>query len=281
VIAPRWRKVLRDIFLYSGRSLLAVIAMAAGVFEIGALLYKYAVLQPVLHTMYGRTHPASATLVTDRVDDDLVEVVRRVPGVADAEARPVVMARVRVGPDEWRPAALSVIRDFDRQRIDTFTPEEGVWPPKEGQVLLERSALSVARVGIGDSIVVRTPDGATRALQVAGTVHAPGLPPAWMEHFVPGFVSWTSVVRSHPEDPDPSESAQLRIVVDHPLDEGYIREIADSVKTLLEARGHAVSRITVPAPGRHPHADQMDAFLYLLAAFGVLSFLLSAATARA
>jgi hypothetical protein len=51
VIAPRWRKVLRDIFQYSSRSLLAVLAMAAGLFEIGALLYKYAVLQPVLSTM--------------------------------------------------------------------------------------------------------------------------------------------------------------------------------------------------------------------------------------
>jgi putative ABC transport system permease protein len=75
----------------------------------------------------------------------------------------------------------------------------------------------------------------------------------------------------------PEEPSQVRIVVaDHPLEEGYIRELADSAKALLEREGRTVTRVTVPTPGRHPHADQMDAFLYLLGAFGILSFALSA-----
>ena len=48
---------------------------------------------------------------------------------------------------------------------------------------------------------------------------------------------------------------------------------------MLERQGHAVTRTTVPTPGRHPHADQMDAFLFLLSTFGILSFLLGAALA--
>src|SRR5438046_1326140 len=111
--------------------------MAAGVFEIGALLYKYAVLQPVLTTMYARTNPASATLVVDGASDALIDSVRRVPGVADAELRPMRMARARVGPDEWVPVMVSVIRDFTHPRIDTFEPESGAWPPADGDVLLE------------------------------------------------------------------------------------------------------------------------------------------------
>jgi putative ABC transport system permease protein len=278
VIAPRWKKVVRDVLQRPGRSLLAVLALAAGVFEIGALLYKYAVLQPLLTTMYAQTHPASATLVVDGISDALVDSVRRVGGVADAEARPVLLARGRTGPDEWAPVMVSVIRDFDHQRIDTFQPEDGAWPPGPGEVLLERSALTVAKLKIGDSLRVRTPGGVERSLRVAGTVHAAGLPPAWMDHFVPAFVGWGSVLRQGTdEDSESEETAQLRIVVaDHPLDEGYIREVADSVKTLLERRGRSVTRITVPPPGRHPHADQMDAFLYLLGAFGILSFALSA-----
>ena len=57
VIAPRWRKVLRDLEARPGRSLLAALAMAAGVFEIGTLLVAYAVLDPVLRTMYDKTPP--------------------------------------------------------------------------------------------------------------------------------------------------------------------------------------------------------------------------------
>jgi putative ABC transport system permease protein len=271
--ASSWRKVFRDIFQYSSRSLLVVLAMAAGLFEIGALLYKYAVLQPVLSTMYEKTHPASATLVTDEVDDSLVSLAQRVPGVTDAEARPVILARVRIGEDRYVPAVLFVIRDFGRQRLDTFDHDAGAWPPGPGEVLLERTALSVAQAKVGDALRIRTSDGAEQSVRLAGTVHAAGLPPAWMEHMVPGFISWDSPLR---RGADAGESAQLRIVADHPMEEGYVREVADSVSATLERAGHPVTRVTVPTPGRHPHAAQMDAFLYLLGAFGILSFLLSA-----
>jgi hypothetical protein len=87
VIAPRWRKAIRDVLGRPGRSLLAIVAMAAGVFQIGTMLYKYAILQPELTSMYGRTRPASAILMTDRISDDLVDSVRRVRGVTPTASR--------------------------------------------------------------------------------------------------------------------------------------------------------------------------------------------------
>ena len=272
MIAPRWRKVLRDIGARPGRSLLAIIVMAAGVFEIGALLYKYALMAPVLGAMYDRTRPAAAVLVVDAASDALVDSVRRVPGVGEAEARPVVMARVRAGDGEWKPAVLYVTRDFARQRMDLFEHEAGAWPPGANDVLLDRTALTVAGAGIGDSLTVRTPDGAEQTIRLAGTVYAPGLPPAWMEHMVPGFLPWDSPLRS--SGAGVSEEIRIR-VADHDLEEGHIREVADSVKAMLERGGHTVTRVTIPTPGRHPHANQMDAFLWLLAAFGLLGFVLS------
>ena len=272
MIAPRWRKVLRDVVARPGRSLLAIIVMAAGVFEVGALFYKYALMAPVLGAMYGRTRPAAAVLVVDAASDALVDSVRRVPGVGEAEARPVVMARVRSGGGEWKPAVLYVTRDFARQRMDLFEHEAGAWPPGANEVLLDRTALAVAGAGIGDSLTVRTPDGDERTIRLAGTVYAPGLPPAWMEHMVPGFLAWDSPLRS--AGAGVSEEIRIR-VADHALEEGHIREVADSVKAMLERSGHTVTRVTVPTPGRHPHANQMDAFLYLLAAFGLVGFVLS------
>ncbi|NOT33173.1 MAG: FtsX-like permease family protein [Candidatus Eisenbacteria bacterium] len=271
--APRWKKVWRDLFGRRGRSVLVMLALAAGIFQIGVMLYKYAVLQPELGAMYSRTQPASATFVVDSLDDALIAAVGALRGVALAEARPLVIARIRVGPDEWIPAILQVVRDFDRLRIDTFRRDQGRWPPAAGEVLLERSALQVAKAAIGDSVAIRLDGGDQVSLTVAGTVHAEGLPPAWMEHMVPGFVGWDSAVRGRTH----GESSQLRIVVaEHPLDEGYVREVADSVKALLERSGRTVERVTIPTLGRHPHADQMQAFLYLLLAFGILSFGLSA-----
>ena len=275
MIAPRYRKALRDLLHRPGRSLLTVVAMAAGVFQIAVMLYAYALLRPELTTMFGRTRPASATVVVDRVDAGAMEVVRRMPGVAAAEARPVIVARVQDAGGDWVPALVSVVPDFDAQQLDRFTRDTGTWPPGPGDLLLERTALRVAGVRVGDSLTVRNAGGAEMRMRVAGTVHAPGLPPAWMEHMVPAFVGADSRLRT----PEADESAQVRLVAAHPLDEGYIRELTDSLKVRLEASGHGVGRITVPTPGRHPHADQMESFLFLLLAFGLLSFGLSAVLA--
>ena len=280
-VPVRWRKAIRDLRQRPGRSLLTVLALAAGVFEVALVLLAYGLLQPELRDMYGRTSPASAVLSIDLGDRAsvaapsyaaLVDSVRVLPGVALAEARPVIVARVRRGPDEWVPALLHVVRDFDAQRIDTFRRDRGAWPPAPGDVVLERTGLQVAGAAIGDSLTFRLEDGRELRLRVAGTAHAPGMPPAWMEHMVPGFVAWDSRARGEGS----GETGQIRIVTEHPRDEGFIRERADSARALLERNGVRVSRVTVPPPGEHPHAAQMAAFRFLLLAFGILSLVLSA-----
>src|SRR5262249_22416488 len=150
------------------------------------------------------------------------------------------------------------------QRLDTFAPDGGAWPPRADEVLLERTAFGVARATRGGALTVRLADGSDHALRVAGAAHAAGLAPAWMEHAVPGSLPWDSPLRA-------GESAQVRFAVrDHALDEGHIRDVADRVRAALEAGGRTVTRVDVPPPGRHPHADQMEAFLFLILAFGIL-----------
>ena len=240
------------------------------------MLTKYAILTRELETTFTRTRPASALIAVDGgIDDALIEAVRGVPGVAEAEARPVVPARVRVGPDQWAAAVFFVVRDFDGQRIDVFRPDVGAWPPGAGQVLIERASLSVANAIVGDSLAVRAAGGGDLALEIAGTVHAAGLAPGWMDHVVIGFVDWRSPLRR-------AESTELRISVSRDrLDRRHIREVAGVVEALLASRGHRVTRITVPEPGRHPHAAQMDTFTFLIGAFGLLSFVLGVVLAAA
>ena len=328
MIAPRWRKVFRDIAETPLRTALAVAAMTAGAFGTGMILTSYSVLSRELKTTYSDTRPASAILSVDRVDDALVESVRRVPGVVDAEARPVIYARLRVGKDQWVPLILFVVRDFRDLRMDRFTPDSGAWPPKDDEVLIERASLSVTHASVGDRVIVRTSDHSEHPIRIAGTVHAAGLAPGWMEHAATGFVTLSfraggapegqstarnpqpvagvhpsavaagdSSPRSTPADRrgpsvrefsggalavlDPSgvsaarddrviESPQIRILA--PGDEHHIRDVANRAAAAI---GH-VTRIDIPTPGRHPHAAQMDTFLFLLGAFGALTFALSA-----
>ena len=271
MIAPRWRKVFRDIGETPLRTALAVVAMAAGAFGVGTILTAYSILTRELKTTYSDTQPASAILVMDGngVSDALIDGVRHVSGVSGAEARPVISGRLRVGQDQWVPVILFVVRDFRDIRIDRFTANSGAWPPGDDEILIERSSLSVVHAAIGDRVVVRSNDR-EQSVRIAGTVHAAGLAPGWMDHVVAGFVSWKSVLRS-------GESSQLRIVVDgNRLDERHIREVANRVSESIGKQGRHVTRIDVPTPGRHPHAAQMDTFLFLLGAFGALTFALSA-----
>jgi putative ABC transport system permease protein len=289
VIAARWRKVLRDIAETPLRTALAVAAMATGAFGVGTILTAYSVLTRELKTTYSDTHPASAILVLDGagLSDALIDSVRRVPGVSDVEARPVIGGRLRVGKDQWVPLILFVVRDFHDIRIDRFTPEAGAWPPGDDEVLIERSSLSVARAAIGDRVLVRTSDHTEQSLRVAGTVHAAGLAPGWMEHAVAGFVSKSFDPQMTQMNTDgrnqylrlsaTSADQQLRIIVTGDrLDERHIRDVANRVAESIGKQGRKVTRIDVPTPGRHPHAAQMDTFLFLLGAFGALTFALSA-----
>src|SRR5215813_11024909 len=98
--------------------------MAAGAFGVTMILTSYSILKRELKTTYTDTRPASAILVLDTaVTDDLVASVRRVPGVLDAEARPVIYGRIQIARNHWVPLTLFVVRDFNDLRLDRFKPD--------------------------------------------------------------------------------------------------------------------------------------------------------------
>jgi putative ABC transport system permease protein len=268
VIAPRWRKVIRDIAGAPLRTSLAVAAMAVGAFGVSMILTSYSILTRELKTTYADTRPASATLILDTpVTDSVVEIARRVSGVADAEARPVIAGRIGIGNGQWLPLTLFVVRDFRDMRMDCVA---GAAPIADDEILVEQSSLGIVHANSGDRVLVRTSDRGEKSLRIAGTVHAAGLAPGWMEHAATGFVTWNSVLRAGAG----VESQQLRILVaGDRLDERHIRDVAKRVERAINRN---VTRIDVPTPGRHPHAAQMDTFLFLLGAFGALTFALSA-----
>jgi putative ABC transport system permease protein len=270
----RWRKALRDLWLNKSRTILVVLAMSVGVFGVGLVANAYAILTREMDKNYMLTNPASATLLTDALDARFVQSVRDLPSIGDAEARRKVVGRIQVGPDEWRDIWLFIISDFGDIRLDTFKPEQGQWPPAKGEILLERVALSVAKAKLGEVVTVKIPDGPKRELRLVGTVHAPGLAPAWMEGFAYGFIT-RETLESLGGAPDLNE---LKITVadtQRSLDKAYIRSVAYQLKDWIEQKGRTVYRVEIPEPGKHPHASQMATLLFLLEAFGLLALVLS------
>jgi putative ABC transport system permease protein len=266
-------KLARDVRAERGRIALMVAAIATSLLAVGGVLGAYAVLTREIAVNYLGTRPAAATLEVDGgVDAGLVEAVRGLPDVADAEAREVVVARARIGGD-WRRLLLFVVDDFSDLRLNRFRPERGAWPPPEGELLVERSALGMLGVDVGGSVLVRTPHGAERTVRVAGVVHDPGLAPAWQERCGYGYLTRTTVARLG----EPPVLGELRLAfAGASRDVREVEARAIAVARWLGERGHPVREIQVPPPGQHPHQRQMVTILVMMLAFAAMALLLSA-----
>ena len=144
------QKVIRDFWQERARTVFVVLAIAIGISAFLAVLASYAILTRELDNGYLETNPASATLRTDKLDDELVAAIAASEGVSDAEARRTLTCRIKVGPVEWRSLTLFVVKDFGNIRVSTLKPQQGAWPPAPGEILIERDAVQVARARIGD-----------------------------------------------------------------------------------------------------------------------------------
>src|SRR5512145_1204382 len=96
MLRPRWRKVLRDVWLHRSRTTLVILAIGAGIGGAGTVLDTWALVRRVTREQYLASNPASATLRTDSIDAALLALVRAVPGVREAQARRVVPGSVRI-----------------------------------------------------------------------------------------------------------------------------------------------------------------------------------------
>ena len=81
MLSPRWRKVLRDLWSNKTRTILVVLSIAVGVFAVGMIAGSRVILLRDVAAAYSASRPYNATLYTDWFDDELVQVVRHMPGV--------------------------------------------------------------------------------------------------------------------------------------------------------------------------------------------------------
>ncbi|MCI0476163.1 MAG: ABC transporter permease [Anaerolineales bacterium] len=288
MIAPRWKKVLRDLWGNKMRTILVVLSIAVGVFAVGAVTHTFTIVSQELAITYPKANPAAATIYTEAFDDDLVQMVRRMPGVGEVEARTMTVVQMKVG-DEWKSLYLFAISDFDDIRINKVKPqgayepapnfhaERGTWPPGEHAVALERSSLLVpgfvpAKLQVGDKVQVRySTNSPVRDLQVTGLAHESTFYPAPFLNSAYGYITfdtleWLTGARR----PD----TLYLTVSENKTDKAHITRVAEQVRNKIEAGGRSVS-IQVPEPAKHPLQDIFSGLLLLLNILGFASLFLS------
>lgn len=267
-----WRKAIRDFWNERARTVAVVLAIALGIAAFAAVMSSYAILTRELDRGYLETNPASAVLRVDSIDDELVAAVLQNPEVSDAEPRRTITGQIKSGPMHWRNLILFVVKDYGDIRVSKLEPEQGAWPPAVGEILIERDAFQVIDAGIGDAVVVKTPNGIEQSLVISGRVHDVGQAQARMENMVYGYINVATLVQLGEE---PKFDRLNILVAQNKFDDEHIRKVAAEVKSLIESRGREVWRVDVPAPGKHPHSDLTGTLLLAMSSFGLFVLVLS------
>ncbi len=276
-LSPRWRKVLRDLWSNKTRTLLVLLSIAVGVSAIGMVMGSQLIVDRYLPAAYAAVNPAAGTVFTlTTFDDDLVEVVRAMDEVDEAEGRRVVNVRFMTQSGEWRILQLIAIPDYEDITLNKIRSETGEYPPPLHEVLLERASvdptLGLGDVTIGDVLTVEAPNGKQRQLRMAGTVHDMNQLPAFMSGAGYGYITVDTLTWLG----EPRDFNQLDFTVaENHMDFEHVTAVGKLIERQLENAGQNVIFTFIPTPGEHPAQNFLDAFSLILGGIGVLSLLLS------
>ncbi|HWR43604.1 ABC transporter permease [Sporomusa sp.] len=274
LISPRWRKVLADLWGNKLRTLLVVLSITVGVFAVGMVYSSYLMFERDLALSWKSAAPASASVYADPFDPELVDSIRSLRGVKEAEGRRNADLRVRTASGEWRQMFLTAIPDYNKQKVNIVKSESGAWPPSDGDVLLERSSLAELGVTRGGSIQVETSAGRKRTLKVTGVVYDSSQIPSLFSGRSYGYINMDTLEKLDEE----RRLDQVNFVVEPWVLQGKetapIEAIGRRAWSKLEQGNTTVFWLQVNKPGEHPLQSVINALIMLLTVLGVLSLLL-------
>ncbi|MBX2802786.1 MAG: FtsX-like permease family protein [Myxococcales bacterium] len=259
-------KIVADLRHAPGRAGVLVAAVAVATACLGAMTVASAVLRREVPQSFLAAVPPHVVVTTAApFHTAQLPDLSQVQGVAAVTTRRLVRGRVRSPDGSWRPLLLFVVEDFDDLPVSRVVPDTGAWPPPEGTLALERSALPV--VGSADSLHVRAV-GLDAHVRVSGTVHDGSVAPAWQDDNAPVFVT-TRTARAWGLGAGLDE---VRLLLH---DDAVPAEVSAGVVGALRDSGIDVLRVEAPLR-RHPHQDHVDALLALVSVFGAVALVLAA-----
>lgn len=183
-------KIFRDLSVNKNRTMLVILTIGIGIFAVGSVSRSWVILSNNLGRNYLSVSPSSATISTQQMfDETFVESVRRMPGVAIAEGRNDSFVRVQVGPDRWYLLRLITRADYEEINLDKIKLESGTWPPPNDGMLVERSSLELLGLNVGDTAVIRLPNGKLKEVEIAGVVHDVTQTPTNFTYTIYGYIT--------------------------------------------------------------------------------------------
>jgi putative ABC transport system permease protein len=265
-----FKRVLRELNVYKGRTSMALIGILIGVTSIGFVLSAYAILEREMNSNYMSTNPSSISLKVRNLDSNGIELVKGMEKNIDIEARKTLVARVDRGNGTKGTIYLFAVEEFNNLKVDICSLEKGEFPKNSSEMVLERDSLknlSNIKNGYDENILINLPGGNETMMNLSGKVHAPNLAPASMEKYSYAFLTLEGLQKLGYQ----GWYDEIHLVsYDNRFDRVKLQKSAEEMKERLVQAGYIVDKVDVPVPGKHPHGDQLNSLLFLLQAFAVI-----------
>jgi putative ABC transport system permease protein len=280
---PRLRKILSDLRANKTRTLLTVLTIAVGVFAIGFVTGVGAIFMPDMDADFQSANPHAAMIFSEPFGEELVAAVRQVPGVADAEGRRFLQARLITPEGNRANTQLTGLVSLEAARISLIRPDGNVALPPlaDGEIWIERSSLNMLKVKVGDIVKFELPDGSAPSngvveLRVAGLVKDVSFPSTMFTETINGVVNPATLEKlGGVSDRSMPYTELLFTVSERKRDDKYVSQVAQAVAGQMQAHGVNVLDTLVISPGRHFSSDIATGVMVVLTILGVLIVLLS------
>jgi putative ABC transport system permease protein len=276
MIAPRWKKILRDLWDHKLRTALMLLNIAVGVFAVGFVSAMFFETLVDMDADYQSANPHSALIYTDEFDSGILNTLRRVPGVGEVEGRSTYTAKASVPGGELKIIEFLSVPPDGVFNIDKILPlEEGqaLTPLGKHEVWIEKSAMPALGLKPGDMLHVETLDGRTRKLKVAAYVHSVTSFPFAFTQQLTGFVTPTTMTwlggSFYPNQ------VVLRVADDFKNEE-HIRNVANAVTDKFEDSNRTAYLTFIYNPGRHFASDITTSLGFIMGILGGLTVAMSA-----
>jgi putative ABC transport system permease protein len=269
---PRWRKVLADLWDSKMRTLLVVASITVGVFAIGTIATAYLIISEDINVSYASASPANVEMYTDPLDEDFVESLARLPGVADIEGRQVLPLRATNDGIEWQNLDMVALDDYHESRINLLSLKEGTLYPEEQEMLVIQDIFNDTGFRVGEMVEVQLADDTTRQLTVVGIVaeqtnDRTNLLSPPRSYVTLDTLDWLGQSRLY--------NRLFVQVSGDGNDTAVIRTVSDAIEDKIERSGRQVHRTVLKRSNEHPMSSTILAVLGVLGALGGLILLLS------
>jgi len=261
-----FRKILRDLWRSKGRTLLAVLSIAVGVFAVGMVSGMSDLMPARMMSSYRETSPAHVTISLSGIvtDDDLARLAR-VPGVLDIEGIRNLGARWQPNPNAALRDVLMTIRpDYVDQKFNTIQLLSGTWPDRDG-IAVEQSTVDTFRMPRSGTLTLLV-DEREREFKITGVVQDLGVyPPAYggspQLYMSPETAETVFGIRGYD---------RLRVQVPA-FSEKAAQDTVDRLKTQLEKMSAPVFLYQIQPPDEHPMQDIVNGMMLILKVMAIVS----------